>query len=146
MTAKRGEGIAREVRKHLVKLLNCSVDHGYIAVNPLAGAKMPSLVYVQRERVLSAEEIEKIWRAAGEIGWSFGPFVKLLILTGQRRNKIAKMQRQWLTKIDGVPTIEFPGAIRKTKRPQLLPVTDEIAKVLSGLPISSTVGHNSGLL
>ncbi|WP_018690353.1 tyrosine-type recombinase/integrase, partial [Ahrensia kielensis] len=149
VTAKRGEAIAREVRKHLVKFLNWSADRGYIAVNPLAGAKMPSLVYVQRERVLSAEEIEKIWRAAGEIGYPFGPFVKLLILTGQRRNEIAKMQVRWFTKVDGVPAIEIPGAIRKTKRPQLLPVTEEIAKVLSDLPVyegadhlfSTTAGH-----
>jgi integrase len=41
---------------------------------------------VPRERVLTDEELKRIWNAAGDS--TFGDIVKLLILTGQRRGEI----------------------------------------------------------
>ena len=40
-----------------------------------------------RDRVLSDDEIRRIWNAAGDD--AFGTIIKLLILTGQRRSEIA---------------------------------------------------------
>lgn len=44
-----------------------------------------------RSRILSDDEIRALWKAAGGKG-AFGAFVKLLLLTGQRRAKVAGMQ------------------------------------------------------
>jgi integrase len=44
-----------------------------------------------RSRVLSDDEIRAVW-AATTPGETFGDFVKLLLLTGQRRDKLASMK------------------------------------------------------
>jgi len=44
-----------------------------------------------RERILNDDEIRAVWKAADASG-SFGGIVKLALLTGQRREKIATMQ------------------------------------------------------
>lgn len=43
-----------------------------------------------RERVLSLDELARVWKASEQLG-VFGDIVKLLILTGQRRGEIAKI-------------------------------------------------------
>jgi integrase len=44
-----------------------------------------------RDRVLNPIELRAVWNAAGECG-TFGAFVKMLLLTAQRREKVAKMK------------------------------------------------------
>jgi integrase len=43
-----------------------------------------------RERVLSLDELARVWKASEHLG-TFGDIVKLLILTGQRRGEIANI-------------------------------------------------------
>jgi integrase len=43
-----------------------------------------------RNRILSDDEIRAVWAACD--GWTFGSMVKLLLLTGQRREKVASMK------------------------------------------------------
>jgi integrase len=46
---------------------------------------------VKRERVLSDDEIRAVWKAA-EANGQYGAFVRLALLTAQRRDKIASMK------------------------------------------------------
>jgi integrase len=41
--------------------------------------------------VLTDDELKALWKAAGELGWPFGDIVRLLILTGQRRDEVGEM-------------------------------------------------------
>ena len=45
-----------------------------------------------RERVLTDSEIKWLWRAAGDLGEPFGPALRLLLLTGQRRGEVGGMR------------------------------------------------------
>ena len=45
-----------------------------------------------RERAPSLSEVREIYLASNELGPVFGPFVRLLILTGQRRSDISRLQ------------------------------------------------------
>ena len=45
-----------------------------------------------RDRVLTDDELAAVWQAATEQGGHFASVVKLLILTGQRRNEVAGME------------------------------------------------------
>ncbi len=45
-----------------------------------------------RTRILGAEEIKLVWAAAGKLG-PYGAMIRLLLLTGQRRDKVATMRR-----------------------------------------------------
>src|SRR6516225_7132802 len=60
---------------------------------PLAvGVPKPLTKQVERDRVLSDDEISSLWKACEEIGWPFGPVFQLLLLTAQRKNGVAGMR------------------------------------------------------
>jgi integrase len=63
----------------------------------------------KRARILDDEEIRRLWAAADTSG-PFGAFVKLALLTAQRRQKIVSMRWQDVT-VDGVWNI--PAAARE---------------------------------
>lgn len=73
------------------KLFSWSVDRGTVEFNPLAGLKKPTKE-IPRDRVLSDKELVACWHAAEQEGAPFEQFVKLLILTGQRRGEVAGMR------------------------------------------------------
>ena len=56
------------------------------------GMKRQSAVEQARERILSDDEIRMIWNQA-EANDLFGAFVRVALLTGQRRSKVAAMKR-----------------------------------------------------
>jgi hypothetical protein len=64
----------------------------YLDQNPIERIASPHK-YRPRERVLSEDELKRVWIAAGDD--TFGKIVKLLILTGQRRGEIASLTRDW---------------------------------------------------
>jgi integrase len=55
-----------------------------------------------RKRILNDDELRAVWKAASENG-TFGAFLRVLLLTGQRRDKVVKMK--WADVVDGVWTI-----------------------------------------
>jgi integrase len=44
-----------------------------------------------RERTLTEDEMRRVWEAAGEMGYPYGPVFRLLILTGQREREVADL-------------------------------------------------------
>lgn len=70
------------------RLFNWAVSEGDIAASPLAGMEAPPLPQ-SRDRVLDDAELALVWRAAGVRGHPFGPLVRLLILTGARRDEVS---------------------------------------------------------
>lgn len=98
----------------------------YVPFSPAAHLKMPA--YTSRARVLTDEELKRVWIAADAIGHPFGTIVKLLILTGQRRGEIAALQTSWLQK----NVITLPKEVTKNGREHTFPFTQ-----LSLLQLSS---------
>ena len=47
---------------------------------------------VPRDRVLTDNELGRIWVAAEAEGFPFGPLIQMLILTGQRRSEVGGMR------------------------------------------------------
>lgn len=80
----------KEIHSLLRKLFNWATDRQDIEFSPLAGMKAPKAV-PSRRRVLSDDEIVALWRATENSGWPWGPFVRMLILTMQRRQEVAEM-------------------------------------------------------
>lgn len=73
------------------KLFNWCVERDMLESSPCQGVKAPT-AEVARDRVLSDAEIVHIWRAALSMGYPFGDFIRLLMLTGQRRDEVAEMR------------------------------------------------------
>ncbi|MDQ0316426.1 tyrosine-type recombinase/integrase [Amorphus orientalis] len=71
-------------------------------------------VYGIRDRVLSDEELKKLWAYEHK---PFSDIVKLLILTGQRKGQIARFDTEWI-KGD---TIHFPASVMKQGKVHTIP-------------------------
>ena len=83
-----------------------------------------------RERVLDDGELKLTWEAADADGGPAGALVKLLILSGARRNEITELARDEV-KADA---IELPGDRTKNGLPHTIPLTPMIRSVLESLP------------
>lgn len=128
--ADRGSPVmARRLHAHLHRLFEWSVGRGIIVANPLwsvpkVGNETP------RDRILSDAELAKVWQAAGEIGWPFGPVYQLLILTGARRQEIAGLR--W-SELDG-DQVKLDGKRTKNGLPHTIPLSAPAAALLYSLP------------
>jgi len=67
----------------LRRLFRWAVNAGDIDRSPIEGMEAPPLPE-QRDRVLSDQELYEVMIAADDLGYPFGPLVRLLIFTGQR--------------------------------------------------------------
>ena len=66
---------------------------GLIDVNPYSGAKLPN-VAKRRKRVLSWSEVADLWDATEGGPLPFTAIVRVLLLTGQRKEEVSAMQRK----------------------------------------------------
>jgi integrase len=85
---------------------------------------------VERDRTLGADEIREVWRAFDEIGYPFGPALKLLLITGQRRSEVAGMKWSEI-KDDGW---HIPNERAKSGRGHLVPLSSLAREILSDTP------------
>jgi len=88
----RGAPIAANETLSIVKRwLTWCVGRGYLEVSPVANIPAPA-PKKSRDRVLSEDELSEVWTAAGALGYPRGPFLRILILTAQRRGEVAAMR------------------------------------------------------
>ena len=93
--------------------LNFCLEHGYIDKHPLIRKKAPNKV-VSRSRVLSDDELARIWRCTEDD--TYGRILRLLILTGQRRTEVRNLKPEDVK--DGTITFHTKG-----DRINVLPLT-----------------------
>ena len=115
-------GTASDVRKHLSRLFNWAIDREIISESPLAGLKRKDLQYkADAGRALTDDELRAIWRAADRMTYPFGPYFKLMILTGQRRNEWADAKHSEVCPKRKV--LEVPKARFKGRRDHVVPLS-----------------------
>lgn len=127
-------GTAREVRKHLSRLFNWALDRELLTDNPVHGLKRGDLdPNAEAGRALTNDELRYIWRAAGDLGYPFGPWYRLLMLTGRRREEWAAARR---SEIDLAERLhELPKERHKSRRGHVLPLSDPAWAIIDGLPV-----------
>ena len=113
------------------KMFNWAVSRDILTFSPCAGVKPPT-PEASRDRVLSDDELKLIWRAASQIGGPFGLLVKLLTLTGQRRDEVAKMQ--WSELDLKVRLWTLPRERVKTDQPHQVPLSAAAVAILESVP------------
>jgi integrase len=89
--ARKADVHANRVLARLRAFFNWAVERGHLSASPVAGMKSPTKER-PRDRVLSDDELRWLWRATEIVEWPFGPLVKLLLLTAQRRDEVACME------------------------------------------------------
>jgi integrase len=123
---------SNQTYKHLRRFFSWSVEADILTSSPFAGLKKLHREK-SRERVLADNELRRVWLAADQIGYPFGVFVKLAILTGQRRSEIAGMQRDELR--DGDWTL--PGERTKNHRVHVVPLSRQALELIEQQPCIS---------
>ncbi|RMF11331.1 MAG: site-specific integrase [Alphaproteobacteria bacterium] len=114
----------------LRKLFRWAVSLDDIQVSPVEGIKAPAKVEA-RDRVLTDAELRAVWLACDALDYPFGPFVRLLIATGQRRSEVAGMDWAEIDCDAGVWTI--PGDRAKNGQAHTVPLNDVARAILDAL-------------
>lgn len=87
---RRAPAVARFAHATLRKLFRWAVGREDISSSPMAD--MPAFKpLASRDRVLSDAELRAVWLACDKLDHPFGPFVRLLVATGQRLSEVAEM-------------------------------------------------------
>jgi len=132
--------MANRVLAALRKLCAWSVDRGIITASPCTGIKAPTAER-SRDRVLSDDELRGVWTACDAIGWPFGALVKLLLLTGQRRDEVGRMR--WSELDLGGKTWTLPRERAKNGVAHTVPLSEPVLTILAALPrIASAKGED----
>ncbi|TZG25894.1 tyrosine-type recombinase/integrase [Sphingomonas montanisoli] len=74
----------------LRKLFRWANSRGDLGRSPCEGMETPPAVR-PRDRVLTDDELRRIWLASANAGKLFGPVVRMLIATGQRREEVTRL-------------------------------------------------------
>jgi integrase len=116
-----GHGIvtAARARAALSAMFNWAIREGLdIVANPVLGTNRPAGPRA-RERVLTDTEIAEIWTALGDD--DYGRIVKLLLLTGQRRDEVGAMR--WIEVDFDRAVWTIPSTRSKNHREHVVPLT-----------------------
>jgi integrase len=126
LTAAHGPVAANRSRASLSAFFTWAIYEGLADANPVVGARRPEPERA-RERVLARHELATIWKAAGE--GVYGQVLKLLVLTGQRRQEVGAIaveeidleRRVWI----------LPASRAKNAEQHAVPLSDQALAIVS---------------
>jgi integrase len=125
----RGPYSSNRARAALSAFFSWAIGEGLADANPVAGSNRAT-DEISRDRVLSPDELRLAWQHAGP--GDYGAILRLLILTGQRREEVGGAL--W-SEIDLNAAIWSIGAGRtKNGLPHDVPLSAAAAAILRGLP------------
>jgi integrase len=104
---------------------------GKVPANPFQGLPITT-ASAARERVLSDAELAEVWAGAATLGYPFGPYFKLLILTLQRRTEVAGMR--WSELADDLSQWALAGSRMKAGRPHDVHLSEAARAILHEIP------------
>ena len=106
----------------------------YIPHSPLEGLQLKN--GKSRRRVLTDEEMVKVWRAAQVQGYPHGYVIQFLILTGQRKSEIGSLCRSWFNEKEHLFTL--PDLLTKNNTEHTVPYGNWLARILDTIPRRNT--------
>jgi integrase len=135
-----GEPSAGALKGAMSAFFRWSMEMGYVEHNPMIGA-LRSKKSPPRDRVLSNEELSTIWRALADD--DYGRAMKLLALTGCRREEVGRMR--WSEISEDGTTWTIPKERSKSKRAHSLPITPLMKSIIDTVPVRDGIDHLFGL-
>ncbi len=127
-----GKGyLANRVFAVVRKFGNWCVEREIIGKSFATGMKPPA-DEVSRDRVLSDTEIKSLWRASEIVGWPWEELVKVLLLTGQRREEVASMSWAELSLKSDAPYWLIPRHRAKNDKEHLVPLAPLVVAIVKG--------------
>lgn len=108
---------------------NWLIDEQAISNNPCTGLK--KFEEQSRERVLDWDEFVIVWRSVEKLGYPFGHAIRMMMLTGQRRDEVSGMR--W-KEINGRGEWTIPGERTKNANKHVLPLPDAAFTIINSIP------------
>jgi integrase len=122
---RNGPSAAVNTHSSLTNYFAWLMGEGLIDENPMLGVNRPPAGKA-RERMLTEDELRVLWNALGDD--DYGDIVRLLVLTGCRRDEIGSLQ------VDEVDldraVIEIPAARMKGKKDHIIPLSAPALDIL----------------
>jgi integrase len=116
-------------RSSLSSFFAWAIQEGLNEANPVEGTGKAD-GETSRDRVLTQDELRKLWRNLGED--KFGDIVRLLLLTGQRRGEISALAWSEVDLAKGM--IILPPARTKNNRLHELPLSRQALAIIERQP------------
>jgi integrase len=127
--ANNGAGLANSVRASLSAFFGWAMREGLADSNPIIGTNK-AVTKGARDRVLTDDELRLIWNALPDS--DYGYIVRLLALTGQRRDEIGGLR--WSEVDLDKALISLPAARTKNKRPHDIALSPPALAILKVRP------------
>lgn len=108
-----------------------AMSRDWIEHSPVEGIKKPN-VETERDRVLDMGELCRVWEASDLLGYPPGHFIRMLILTAQRRTEVAGMR--WADIDLDNATWTLSAADTKADRAHVVPLSAQAVAILGALP------------
>jgi integrase len=121
-----GAGAANCTRASLSAFMTWAAKSGHIDVNPVSMTPR-AIQNGARERFLSDDELATIWRALDD-GGDYAALVRLLLLTGARREEIARLR--WSEVDLEAALVRLPRERTKNGRPHDIPLVPQALAIL----------------
>jgi integrase len=137
---EHGVTAAARARGSLSGFFAWLIQEGLAEQNPVIGTANPAEQLTARDRVLTDDELRVIWRACpcdeNGVNLDFGNIIKLLMLTGARRDEIGGLRRSEVDLESGI--LEILGTRTKNHHSLRLPLTT------AGISILKSVQQREG--
>jgi len=129
LAAKSGPSLANSVRASLSTFFSWAMCEGLADSNPIVGTNQ-AVTKGARDRVLTDDELRLIWNALSSN--DYGDIVRLLALTGQRREEIGSLR--WQETDFDKAVIALPAERTKNSKPHDVPLSPAALAILKARP------------
>jgi integrase len=127
---ERGPIMANRANAHIRRLFAWLCERDILQSSPCVGVKPPAKEHA-RDRILSDDEVKRLWLACDAVGGRVGPAVKLLLLTGQRLGEVVGLRR---SEISG-DVWTLPPERTKNGRRHQVPLARQALAIVNDMPI-----------
>lgn len=136
---ERDRGFTRQVdqvRQSFGGALDYAIEHSYIpeGANIMWQVK-PRKLGGERSRILTPDELRRVWEGAGDLGETGGAHVQLSILLATRRDELRLAKRSEIDHEERL--LRIPAARHKSARGIEIPLSDAALKIIDSLPASA---------
>jgi integrase len=122
---------ANRLLSYLKVVFRWAVEEDKIESSPIVDLAKPA-DETSRARILDAAELAEIWHACGKLSKADGGAIRLMLLSGTRRNEAAGLLHSELS--DDGETWNLPAARSKNGRPHIVPLAELAREVIEGVP------------
>jgi integrase len=131
VAGEHGGIMSNRVLSTIRRMFTWALERDIIGESPAQGVR-PLAKEVSRDRVLSDAELRAYWKATGALAYPWGPYFRVLALSGQRLSEAAGMRWSDVDIDRALWTI--PAEANKSGRLHEVPLSEPVVDILRAVP------------